>query len=182
MVFRTKPEIRISRCPEIRISRHPDFQLVAQKENKQLRKSALFFRHLGLSGLYAGCISSPGSCESTADSYGSGENSEHPEARISGNPQIRISDFPNIRISGNPEFQISGIPEIRKSSIFQISGSIVTASRHGIYRVFGPIVPKSAFRVFLSGSKRCATKSYADSWRYHLQKCLLWPFRGPLRF
>ena len=56
------------------------------------------------------------------------------------------------------------------------------ASWHGVYRLFVPIVPKLAFRVFWSEPKRCATNSYADSWWYHLEKCLLRPFRAHLRF
>ena len=47
---------------------------------------------------------------------------------------------------------------------------------------FGPGAPDSHFRSFRSEPKRCATKSYADSWWYHLEKCLSCPFRVHLRF
>ena len=66
--------------------------------------------------------------------------------------------------------------------IFSTSTKVVMAFWPGIYCVFGPAVPKSAFWVFRSGPKRCAAKSYADSWWYHLGKCLLCPFRAHLRF
>ena len=44
------------------------------------------------------------------------------------------------------------------------------------------VLHNSPFLGFRSGPKRTATKSYADSWWYHLEKCLLWPFRAHLRF
>ena len=44
------------------------------------------------------------------------------------------------------------------------------------------VLPKVRFRCFRSESKRCSTKSYADSWWYHLEKCLIRPFRVHLRF
>ena len=44
------------------------------------------------------------------------------------------------------------------------------------------VLPDLHFRGFRSEPKRCPTKSYADSWWYHLGKCLIWPFRAHLRF
>ena len=44
------------------------------------------------------------------------------------------------------------------------------------------VLPNSHCRELWSEPKRCATKSYAHSWWYHLEKCLLWPFRAHLRF
>ena len=70
-------------------------------------------------------------------------------------------------------------------SIFMILDffrKVVMASWPGIYRGFGPADPKSAFRGFRSGPKRCTTNSYTESWRYHDEKCLLWPVHAHLRF
>ena len=47
---------------------------------------------------------------------------------------------------------------------------------------FRPGALESNFRVFWSEPKRFATKSYADSWWYHLEKCLIRSFRVHLRF
>ena len=66
--------------------------------------------------------------------------------------------------------------------IFNFFRKVVMASWPRIYRVFSPTVPKSAIRVFRPEQKRCTTNSCADSWWYHLEKCLLCPFRGHLRF
>ena len=44
------------------------------------------------------------------------------------------------------------------------------------------VLHNSHFPGFRSGPKRTATKSYADSWWYHLEKCLIRPFRVHLRF
>ena len=63
-----------------------------------------------------------------------------------------------------------------------ISRKVVVASWHGVDRVFGLGIQKSDFQGFGSEPKRCATKSYADSWWYHLEKCLLLHFHARLRF
>ena len=68
------------------------------------------------------------------------------------------------------------------SMIFELFRKVATTLLPGIYRVFGPVVPKSFFLVLWPKPKRCATNSCADSWRYHLGKCLLWPFHAHLRF
>ena len=52
----------------------------------------------------------------------------------------------------------------------------------GIYRVSAQMFPNSHIRGLGSKSKIIATKSYADSWWYHLEKCLIRPFRVHLRF
>ena len=44
------------------------------------------------------------------------------------------------------------------------------------------VLHNSHFPGFRSGPKRTATKSYADSWWYHLGECLLWLFQAHLRF
>ena len=44
------------------------------------------------------------------------------------------------------------------------------------------VASNSQFRGFGAESKRCAAKSYADSWWYHFGKCLIRPFRVHLRF
>ena len=49
------------------------------------------------------------------------------------------------------------------------------------YHDFGPNVPKLYFRSFRSEPNKNVTKSYADSWWYHLEKCLLCQFRTQLR-
>ena len=64
--------------------------------------------------------------------------------------------------------------------IFDISRKVVEASWPGICRVLRLVVGKSHLRVFRSVPKRTTTKSYADSWWYHLEKSLLCPFRAYL--
>ena len=66
--------------------------------------------------------------------------------------------------------------------ICELSRKVATTLWPGIYRVFGLELSENNFRVFWSEPKRCATKSYADSWWYHLDKCLIQPFRVHLRF
>ena len=65
---------------------------------------------------------------------------------------------------------------------FELFRKVATTLWPGIYRVFGLDLSENNSRVFWSEPKRWATKSYADSWWYHLEKCLLWPFRIHLRF
>ena len=58
------------------------------------------------------------------------------------------------------------------SMIFELFRKVAMILWPGIYRVFGLELSETNFRVFWSEPKRCATKSYADSWWYHLEK---WP-------
>ena len=52
-----------------------------------------------------------------------------------------------------------------------------------VFTVFSArVLHNSHFPGFRSGPKRTATKSYADSWWYHLGKCLLWLFQAHLSF
>ena len=65
---------------------------------------------------------------------------------------------------------------------FELFRKVVEASWPSICRVFGPVDLKTYFGGFRSVPKSCATKSYADSWRYHLDKCLIRPFHVHLFF
>ena len=46
---------------------------------------------------------------------------------------------------------------------------------------FRPVGPNFEFRAFRSEPKRCATKSYTDSWWYHLGECLILPVSCPFK-
>ena len=52
-----------------------------------------------------------------------------------------------------------------------------------VFTVFSArVLANSHFQGFRSEPKRCATESYADSWWYHLGKCIRWPFHAHSRF
>ena len=56
---------------------------------------------------------------------------------------------------------------------FELFRKVATTLWPSIYRVFGLDLSENNSRVFCSEPKRWATKKYADSWWYHLEKCLL---------